>query len=81
MSLQSLLAINQQKGKKQGISEQRLQENLPQIRKLISFFKWYPDLFVDFIKGPDSTFKFLFLSSFPKLSESSNGIAGAEVLP
>ena len=60
MSLQSLLAINQQKDKKQGISEQRLQENLPQIRKLISFFKWYPDLFVDFIKGPDSTFKFLF---------------------
>jgi len=30
------------------------------LRKLIAFFKWYPDLFVDFIKGPDSTFNFLF---------------------
>lgn len=26
---------------------------------MIAFFRWYPDLFVDFAKGPDSTFKFL----------------------
>lgn len=60
MSLQKLLQLNSQRGKKQGISEERLQAQLPQLRKLIAFFKWYPDLFVDFIKGPDSTFNFLF---------------------
>ena len=59
MSLQALLQINRQKGKKQGISEQRLNANLQSIRNAISFFRWYPDLFVDFAKGPESTFKFL----------------------
>ena len=59
MSLQALLQINRQKGKKQGISEQRLNVNLQSIRKIIAFFRWYPDLFVDFAKGPESTFKFL----------------------
>lgn len=59
MSLQALLQINRQKGKKQGISEQRLNANLQSIRKIIAFFRWYPDLFVDFAKGPESTFKFL----------------------
>ena len=58
MSLQTLLQINELRDKKQGISEERLQQNLPQLRELIAFFKWYPDLFVDFIKGPDSSFKF-----------------------
>ena len=58
MSLQTLLQINELRDKKQGISEERLQQNLPYLRKLISFFKWYPDLFVDYIKGPDSSFKF-----------------------
>lgn len=58
MSLQALLEINQLRDKKQGISEERLQTNLDNVRKLIAFFKWYPDLFIDFIKGPDSTFKF-----------------------
>lgn len=59
MSLQALLQINRQKGKKQGISEQRLNANLQSIRKIIAFFRWYPDLFVDFAKGPENTFKFL----------------------
>ena len=58
MSLQTLLQINELRDKKQGISEERLQQNLSYLRKLISFFKWYPDLFVDYIKGPDSSFKF-----------------------
>lgn len=61
MSLQALLEINElREDKKQGISEERIQQNLEQLRKLIAFFKWYPDLFVDFIKGPDSNFNFLF---------------------
>lgn len=58
MSLQTLLQINQQRDKKQGISQERLSQNLDKIRKLIAFFRWYPDLFIDFIKGPDSKFNF-----------------------
>ncbi len=60
MSLQALLQLNDKQNKKQGLSEQRINENLDEIRNLISFFKWYPDLFVDFVKGKDSTFNFLF---------------------
>ena len=60
MSLQTLLQINELRDKKQGISEERIQQNLKELRQLIAFFKWYPDLFVDFIKGKDSNFNFLF---------------------
>lgn len=60
MSLQALLQLNSQKDKKQGISEERLNANLENIRHLIAFFKWYPDLFVDYVKGSDSTFNFKF---------------------
>lgn len=60
MSLSELLKLNNLEDKKQGLSEERLFNNLQNIRKLIAFFRWYPDLFVDFIKGKDSSFKFLF---------------------
>jgi hypothetical protein len=33
-------------------------EQLDNLRYLISFFREYPDLLVDYMKGPDSTFKF-----------------------
>lgn len=42
------------------VSKDRLARCLPQLRKQISFFRAYPDLFVDYIKGPDCTFKFYF---------------------
>ena len=61
MSLQTLLQLNENRDdKKQGISEQRLKNSLESLRRLIAFFKWYPDLFVDIIKGPDSTLKLKF---------------------
>ena len=61
MSLQTLLELNKRnEDKKVGISEERLDANFKQIRSLIAFFREYPDLFVDFIKGPNSTFNFLF---------------------
>lgn len=61
MSLQDILTISSEKGyKKKGLSEQRLRENLPQLKNLIGFFRQYPDIFVDFIKGEKSTFQFLF---------------------
>lgn len=46
--------------KKQGLSEERLLADTPQLKKLISYFREYPDVFVDFIKGKNSTFNFLF---------------------
>lgn len=62
MNLQELLkmSFDRQQFKKRGMSEQRLLSNIDQIRHLISFFREYPDIFIDFIKGKDSTFEFLF---------------------
>ena len=61
MNLKELLQLSSSKQyKKQGLSEQRLLSNMDGLRKLISFFRQYPDIFVDFIKGKDSTFNFLF---------------------
>ena len=61
MSLKTLIQLNEKKeDKKVGISEERLDANFKQIRNLVAFFRQYPDLFVDFIKGPNSTFNFLF---------------------
>ena len=61
MSLQELLQLSSDKEyKKQGISQQRLREDLPKLKKIIAYFRQYPDIFVDFIKGKDSTFQFLF---------------------
>ena len=34
--------------------------DLSKLRELIAYFREYPDIFVDFIKGKDSTFNFLF---------------------
>lgn len=60
MSLQNLLDLSSSRNKKIGISEERVRAIMPDIRNTIAFFREYPDLFVDFIKGPDSNFKFYF---------------------
>ena len=61
MSLQTLLQSSlEQDSKKQGLSEERLNQQLDNLRYLISFYRQYPDLLVDFMKGPDSTFHFYF---------------------
>ena len=61
MNLKELLQLSSDREyKKQGLSEQRLMEDLPKLRELIAYFRQYPDIFVDFIKGKDSTFEFLF---------------------
>ncbi len=43
---------------KEEVSEERLLKILPELREKIAFYREYPDLFVDDIKGPDCTFKF-----------------------
>ena len=60
MDLKQLLDLSANRGQKIGLSEERVRSQLPKIRELIAFFRMYPDLFVDYIKGPDCTFKFLF---------------------
>lgn len=61
MSLQNLLDLSSSRSVvKDEISEERLRQNLDAIRKEIAFYREYPDLFVDAIKGPNSTFKFRF---------------------
>ena len=60
MALAELLALSQDRNTKQGVSEERLAAQVPALRKLIAFWREYPDLFVDYIKGPNSTFKFYF---------------------
>ena len=61
MNLKELLQLSSDRDfKKQGLSEQRLTADMEELRNLISYFRQYPDVFVDFIKGKDSTFNFLF---------------------
>lgn len=61
MNLKELLQLSSDREyKKQGISEQRLMADIGELRRLIAYFREYPDIFVDFIKGKDSTFNFLF---------------------
>ena len=61
MSLQSLLDLSESRNnQKQEVSEERIAAILPQLRQLISFFREYPDIYIDFIKGPDCNFEFYF---------------------
>lgn len=60
MSLQNLLDLSEERGAKQGLSEERLKEQIPHLRALVAFYREYPDYLVDFMKGPDSTFNFYF---------------------
>ena len=63
MSLQSLLDLSSQSyGNKVGLSEERIQAQLPKLREQIAFFREYPDLFVDFLvqNDPNCNFRFYF---------------------
>jgi hypothetical protein len=61
MSLQQLLDLSASRNiVKEEVSEERLLKNMEAIRKQIAFYREYPDLFVDDIKGPECTFKFRF---------------------
>lgn len=60
MALQDLMQLSASYEQKQGLSEERLRAQLPNLRLLISFFREYPDLFVDYCKRENSTFKFYY---------------------
>ena len=59
MALQDLLNISKER-QKQGLSEERVRAIIPVARKYIAFWREYPDIFVDFMAGPNSTFKLYF---------------------
>ena len=50
MALADLLNLSQQKGKKIGISEERIEAVKPYLRQYFSFWREYPDLMVDFMQ-------------------------------
>lgn len=59
MALKDLLTVT--KGRKKiGLSEERAMAMLPNAQKYIAFWREYPDLFIDFLKGPNSTFNLYF---------------------
>lgn len=49
MALQDLLQISSSK-RKIGLSEERISAIIPVLRQYISFWRQYPDLFVDFMQ-------------------------------
>ena len=60
MALADLLALSEERNTKQGISEERIIAQMDNLRTMIAFFREYPDLFIDFMKGDNSTFKFYY---------------------
>ena len=60
MSLAKILESASYDTKKDEISEERLRQNLDALRQRIAYYREYPDVFVDDIKGPDCTFNFRF---------------------
>ena len=52
MALKDLLDLSASR-RKVGLSEERLIGIIPEARKYIAFWREYPDLFIDFMAGPD----------------------------
>ena len=50
MALQDLLDLSQNR-KKIGLSEERILAQIPELTKAFSFYREYPDIFVEFLCG------------------------------
>ena len=62
MSLESIMALSigdDDQTKPKSLTEQRVKAQMGPLRDLISFYREYPDIFIDQIKGQDCTFTFL----------------------
>lgn len=52
MALKDLMALSEAKNvKKVGLSEERIQAQIPVLREYVAFWREYPDIFVDFLCG------------------------------
>ena len=58
MALKDLLEKSSIFNQRQEVSETRVKDQLDNLRNLISFFRAYPDIYIDFVKGEDCSFKF-----------------------
>ena len=55
MALSDILQhVENQEAKKVGISEDRIKQQMSNLRKQIAFWREYPDIFVEFLCGPDN---------------------------
>ena len=63
MSLATILEVSSDKNKftKKVLSEERILENIDEIRSLIAYYREYPDRFIDDMKGPECPFDFQFV--------------------
>ena len=59
MALQDLLNLSSS-SKKVGLSEERINAIIPVARNYIAYWREYPDMFIDFMAGENSTFKLFF---------------------
>lgn len=50
MALQDLLNLSSRANKKLGISEERITPIKPIIRQYVSYWREYPDMFIDFLQ-------------------------------
>lgn len=57
-NLKKLLNIKEENVNDEVLIEERLKRIYPEFRKSIAFYRAYPDIFVDDIKGPDCNFEF-----------------------
>ena len=63
MSLKNLLDLSSEhslSGLKQGLSEERIKEQIDSLRDLFSFYREYPDLLVDFMLKDNNPHNFHF---------------------
>ena len=56
MALADLMELSKNKGltKKVGLSEERIKNQIPNIRQYVSFWREYPDIFVEFLCGENN---------------------------
>ena len=59
MALQDLLNLSSS-SKKVGLSEERINAIIPAARDYVAYWREYPDMFIDFMAGENSTFKLFF---------------------
>lgn len=52
--------LEAKKSREMVLTEERVRKNIPVFRQYISFWREYPDMFIDMIKGKDSKFEFFF---------------------
>ena len=54
MALADLMELSSSKmGKKLGLSEERIKAQVPILRQYIAYWREYPDMFVEFLCGPN----------------------------